>query len=63
MLTMDSNSEIIVPCTYTGSGYPQTIEFSIGTEEKQDGVLLQHDNFYLTVQQDTGSALPNSHLI
>ena len=54
MLTMDSNSEIIVPW-HTGSGYPQTIEFSIGTEEKQDAILLQHDNFYLTVQQDTGS--------
>jgi len=54
MLTMDSNSEIIVPW-HTGSGYPQTIEFSIETEEKQDAILLQHDNFYLTVQQDTGS--------
>ena len=54
MLTMDSNSEIIVPW-HTGSGYPQTIEFSLETEEKQDAILLQHDNFYLTVQQDTGS--------
>ena len=39
MLTMDSNSEVIVPW-YTGSGYPQTIEFSIETEEKQDGTIF-----------------------
>ena len=40
---------------YTGSSYPQTIEFSIQTEEKQDGVIFRNDMFYLELLQDTGS--------
>ena len=46
----------------TGSSYPQTIEFSIQTEEKQDGVIFRNDMFYLELLQDTGSLVFKFHI-
>ena len=49
-----NHPEIIVPW-HTGSGYPQTIEFSLQTDTKQDGVIFRNDMYYLEMIQDTGS--------
>ena len=39
----------------TGSSYPQTIEFSLQTDTRQNVKIVSHDNFYLTLNTDTGS--------
>ena len=49
-----NHPEVIVPW-HTGSGYPQTIEFSLQTDTKQDGVIFRNDMYYLEMIQDTGS--------
>ena len=53
-LLSNINSNVIIPW-HTGSSYPQTVEFSISTDTKQDAKIVSHNNFYLTVNQHTGS--------
>ena len=53
-LQVTTGSNITIPW-HTGSSYPQTIEFSIQTEEKADGVIFRNDQMYLEMIQDTGS--------
>ena len=53
-LVSNANSKVIIPW-HTGSSYPQTIEFSLQTDTKQNAKIISHDNFYLTLNTDTGS--------
>ena len=53
-LISNANSKVIIPW-HTGSSYPQTIEFSLQTDTKQNAKIISHDNFYLTLNTDTGS--------
>lgn len=53
-LLSTTGSNITIPW-HTGSSYPHTIEFSIQTEEKADGVIFRNDQMYLEMIQDTGS--------